>query len=691
MISARRWNWVLACSLLLAACGGGGSGATPGAPAPAPAPAPEPPSDPAAIPAAVEFPARANDIEWSERHQLLYLALPASNGTQGNTVVALDPRTNQVVHSRRSCSEPAEMALSDDNQYLHVACNGSSSVQRFRLPELTPDREFFLGRDDLGIPYRANDIVAVPGQPKSVVVAMHIDPYVPSPSKVRVYDDGTARPIELGAVTGGDCWSLGWDATRTRLLCAKTSNSGFALQEAVLAADGLRAARVFMGAFRYFYARMAVDPARSVVYGDDGTVFDSVDWRLLTRTDKRGPVAPDSVRNRIYAASSTEGLVRSFDARTLALTSSVGRGSSQPTRLIRWGTSGLALATASNSTLIHGGSGASSFDASTPRGTGTDRIVPVEVKQLVWDPAHALIYASVGSRAAQYANSIVVIEPFSGRVTQSRVVGSEPNALAVSDDGRFLYVGIDGEGSVRRLRLPSLDVDVSISLGERPFYRTPYTAGVIRVLPLRSETIAVTRLSLDTVPSQIGGVVLFDDAVQRPGTAEVDPRTLVPLNHFDIVWNEDGSSLYSLGIYSDLMSLGVTAGGVSLGARLGQIANVRGALHFDKVNRLLSTDGGNVVDAATALPIGTYRPAYNIGGQNVALDPAGAEVFTLAQSATSALRLEITAYDASRFVRRKIYAITGSDVSITFDFVQLRPGWFSFRSIDGVHVIQLAP
>ena len=630
-------------------------------------------------------------MAWSDRHQLLYLALPASNGPAGNTLVGLDPRTNQVVYSRPTCSEPAAVALSDDNQYLHVACNGSSSVQRFHLPELTLERGFFLGRDPIGIPFRANDMVAVPGQPKSVAVALHLDSFVPAPQSVRVYDDGVPRSVELGTVTGGDCWSLGWAPNRTGLLCAKTSSSGFALQEAELSADGLRTKRSFSGAFRYYYARMAVDAATGVVYGDDGTVFDTATWQLLTRTDKRGPVVPDSARNRFFVASSSEGLIRSFDASTLALTTSVALGSSQPTRMIRWGTTGLVLATAGNSTRIHGGSGTSPFDASTPRGTATERFLPLQVQQIAWDPVHGLIYASVGSRATQYANSVVVIDPFSGRITQSKVVGSQPNALAVSDDGLFLYVGTDGDGSVQRLQLPSLDPDISIALGARPFYQTPYTAGVIRVSPLQSRTIAVTRVSLDTVPSQIGGVAVFDDALQRPVTAETDPVTGWRLSPFDLVWHEDGSKLYSLDIDSRLNSIAVSAGGVAVSARMGMVASVRSALHYDKVNKLLSTDGGSVVEAASALPVGTYRPAYNIGGQSVAPDTTGAEVFTLAASPDSALRNEITVYDATRFVPKKVYAVSGSTQPITFDLVSLRPGWLAFRSFDGVHIVQLNP
>ncbi len=691
MLDTYRWHWILACSLLLSACGGGG-GTAPGVQVPAPAPAPpaEPPSDPAAIPSAVEFPARANDIEWSERHQLLYMSLPASNGTSGNTVVGLDPRTNQVVHSRPSCSEPTELALSDDNEYLHVACNGSSSVQRFRLPELTLDREFFLGREALGMAYHAGDMLAVPGQPKSIVVALSLDTYSRVPSIVRVFDDGTPRPVELGAITGGNCSTLGWDPARTHLLCAQTSSSGFALQEATLSADGLRVTRSTGGAFRSFDARMVVDPTTGVVYGSDGTVFDTATWRLLTRTDKRGPVAPDAARNRFYVASSSEGLVRSFEAGSLALTNSLGLGSFQPARMIRWGATGLALTTLGKSTLIHGGSGRSSFNASTPFGTATERIVPLQINQLVWDPVHALLYASVGSRAAQYANSIIVIDPLSGNVTQSRMVGSDPNALAVSDDGRFLYVGIDGEGSVQRLRLPSFDPDLTIPLGRRPLYDTPYTAGVIRVSPAEPRTIAVTRVSLLSSPKDVGGVAIFDDAVRRPVTVETDPRTGAPLILFEIVWNEDGSGLYAVHNVADLMSLAVSAAGVTLDARLGSFENGRSALHFDKVNHHVFTDGGGVVDASSAQPVGSYRETYSISSQNVTLDPAGAEAFTLARRADSSNVSEITVYDPTRFVPKKVYVVTGSSESFTYDFVQLQPGWFAFRSALGIHLIQLA-
>jgi hypothetical protein len=695
LVHTARWNWILACSVFLTACGGGGGGSTAVAPAPAPAPAPVGvPPDPVAIPTAVQFPARANDIKWSEQHRLLYLALPASNGPAGNRVVALDPHTNQAVYSQRSCSEPAALALSDDHQYLHVACNGSSSVQRFRLPELSLEREFFLGRDGMsGIPFRINDMVAVPGRPQSVVVALGTDAAGVAPSITRVYDDGVPRPVELGAITGGDCTSLGWDLTRTRLLCAKTASSAFALQEAALTADGLRVTRTASDVFRAFGVRMAVDPTSGMVYGDDGSVFDPAAWRLSGRTDLRGPVAPDSARNRLFVASPTERLVRSVDASTLAVTPTFAGGSAQPRRLIRWGATGLAMTTNGNSVIVYGGSGSSSFDTNTPRGTATERVLSVQIKQLIADPAGTLLYASVGPDAAEYANSVIAIDPYSGSVTRSRVLGRAPNALAVSGDGRFLYVGIDGAGTVQRLRLPSMDLDLTISLGQSPLYQLPYTAGLIRVSPAQPATVAVTRVLPNISSSRLGGVVILDDAVQRPIVAGGEASTTGFLFPSSLAWNDDGSSLYALDTFSNsLVSLAVSDAGVSLGARLGSVIDLVGALRFDKVNRLLSSDGGGVLDLTSGLPIGTYRRAFHLGPHQVQLGPAGTEVFTLYlnQPAEFAPVSEIAVYDATKFLIKKIYTIPGSDELITYDFVQLRPGWFAFRSSKGVHIVQLA-
>jgi len=58
--------------------------------------------------------------------------------------------------------------------------------------------------------------------------------------------------------------------------------------------------------------------------------------------------------------------------------------------------------------------------------------------------------AESGSSVGNNGNSLQAIDPTTGLVTSSTFVGSEPNKLAISDDGHSLYVSLDGPLAVRR-------------------------------------------------------------------------------------------------------------------------------------------------------------------------------------------------------------------------------------------------
>src|SRR5687767_1147826 len=82
--------------------------------------------------------------------------------------------------------------------------------------------------------------------------------------------------------------------------------------------------------------------------------------------------------------------------------------------------------------------------------------IPLLANDLVYDPVSQRIYASVSSDAgAEYGNTVTVINPLTRKIEDSVFVGSEPNRLAVTDDGQSLYVGLDGAGAVRRLDIPT--------------------------------------------------------------------------------------------------------------------------------------------------------------------------------------------------------------------------------------------
>ena len=76
--------------------------------------------------------------------------------------------------------------------------------------------------------------------------------------------------------------------------------------------------------------------------------------------------------------------------------------------------------------------------------------IKIDANDLVYDSLRNRIYATVGSSVGFPAgNSIWVIDPDKSEVIDTIFVGSEPNAIAISDDTSKVYIGIDGALSFR--------------------------------------------------------------------------------------------------------------------------------------------------------------------------------------------------------------------------------------------------
>lgn len=73
-------------------------------------------------------------------------------------------------------------------------------------------------------------------------------------------------------------------------------------------------------------------------------------------------------------------------------------------------------------------------------------------REIIYNPISRKIYASVPGSTGPGGNSAVPIDPQTGEVGLPIAVGSETNHMAVSDDGKYLYVSPD-TGDVRRVDL----------------------------------------------------------------------------------------------------------------------------------------------------------------------------------------------------------------------------------------------
>ena len=254
---------------------------------------------------------------------------------------------------------------------------------------------------------------------------------------------------------------------------------------------------------------------------------------------------------------------------------------------------------------------------------------PVSINQsvndIIWDPTNQVFYISVPSSASTNADQVCVLNPTTQAITSCQP-GNEPDALAISDDSQFLYVGMDDVGSVQRYVLPGLTPDISYSLGTYET-GTPYYALDLQVAPGNPHTTAVSKGVMYLDPGAQGGVTIYDDATARPVSAPGDFQL-----YDSIQWSSDGRALYSANSEStsfDFYTLAVNSSGVTLDRDYPSVFWNPGRIHFDSTSGLVySDDGFHAIDPSTGLPAGIFEVG---GGWPMAPDSSLNAVFIVDQ------------------------------------------------------------
>jgi hypothetical protein len=167
----------------------------------------------------------------------------------------------------------------------------------------------------------------------------------------------------------------------------------------------------------------------------------------------------------------------------------------------------------------------------TPSATVTDiKTLALPATWLTTDPVSGRLFATVPGSATAHGNTVAEINPVSGTILTSVLVGSDPSVAEVSDDGQYLYVGLDGAQSVRRVSLPGLVPGPQFPLGG-------FTVQELHVMPGQPQTVAVSRRNADLIPSN-AGLVIYDDGVARGLTGPEHTGS----NSFG--WTADGKVIF---------------------------------------------------------------------------------------------------------------------------------------------------
>ena len=315
-------------------------------------------------------------------------------------------------------------------------------------------------------------------------------------------------------------------------------------------------------------------------------------------------------------------------------------------------------------------------------GGGTSQVVPLTIYALVnvttngilFDPYSQQIYATVPSTSTTVTgNSIVTINPNTGAVGTPIAIGSEPNVMAETTDGNYLWVGLSGSNKLAQFNLLTQSLTATFPLS---YTQGTITSGVaatwLAAMP-GSDTSLAIEISNDWDNFGIFDVSGNTGAFRQNFSNVSDSGNPVFANATEI-YEYDGQ-----GTEAEFFRYSVDANGLSMidGTTLHDLGG------FMLANGIAYGGAGGIVDPSTtppsqiaSLPLVEFQSGLSflgIGGGAVA-DPSTQKEFlmivNLGENTTNCLER----YDLNRYVPEAGLIMTASAPSVDLKWTMLRWG-----------------
>jgi len=133
-----------------------------------------------------------HDIVYDSTTRWLYASIP----DEGGSIISINPYTGGTGTPVVLGNAPGRMVLCEDGRYLHACVNGNRSVQQFDTMTQTPGVTFDLPGGTYF--HSVEDIRAVNGRPKAVVISKRRAGLSPRQAGVVMYEDGLLLPDTSG-------------------------------------------------------------------------------------------------------------------------------------------------------------------------------------------------------------------------------------------------------------------------------------------------------------------------------------------------------------------------------------------------------------------------------------------------------------------------------------------------------------
>ncbi len=454
------------------------------------------------------------DAVYSKLTGNVYGSVTASAGLRGNSIARIDPATGTVEATIYVGSNPDGLALSSDGRYLWVGLSGAAAIRLVDLLQWTTGPVHPLGRNEHGW-YFPTDLAVAPGNPSRVAVSLRNNVIAtPDYEGVAVYDDGRMLPAKTRGHSGPNRieFCSGADA----LYGYDNDSRPYAFYRMIVSDKGVTIRDSANNMFVSFDVDITCDAG--LLYATYGAVMDPRRRQKLgvyhTPAAYGGGVAVDPARSVVYSLGGDDGVTQGSGTGTLNVhnAATFQRTETHKFTGMRGGVRNLILAGSGRMALVtlgHGGYEGdlylirrirndaapqpdpswSNVSAKTMPGRLAARKLSIPIRDVAYSPLTKKLYVSTSGKEGTRGNSILAIDPLTGALSGQVYVGSEPEKLSVTRDGRYLWVGLDGMASVRRVDLVGLKADPPITLGFD--WAGWFYAGDLAAAPGRTDTFAV--------------------------------------------------------------------------------------------------------------------------------------------------------------------------------------------------------
>jgi len=276
--------------------------------------------------------------------------------------------------------------------------------------------------------------------------------------------------------------------------------------------------------------------------------------------------------------------------------------------------------------------------------------VPIENNSMVYNPVNGLFYVSVPSSAGlPYGNSVVSVDPVTGAFGTPIPVGSEPDKLAITADGKYLWVSLDGAAAVRKVDLTAGTAGLQFPIGGAG--NSVNTVAALAALPGASDSVVVSVFYGGYTDDTGVSLAIYDSGVARGSV--ISFQTYAPFPYALIV---DGTKqeIYGPGDVDagDYITYSYSGAGITTKSSTSS-SLLYAAPNYDEAQLAggrLYTDYGQVDDPESGALLGTfYSGGTAVAQGSVAVDTTLGKAFLVDNYSPGDGTAQVQAFDTTTF------------------------------------------